>query len=133
MFPYFTLNKQTGEIKEVSAVEWSVWFEDVENRRIEYTNEEDFCVSTVFLGIDHSYGCGDQMLLYESCILEGPPEIQGNCYRYATMAEAKSGHYAILSILRGESIEDIDSVGEPSIMNMIEHILEKLGFGYENN
>jgi hypothetical protein len=125
MFPYYILDKKTGEIKTVSMFEWSAWFEDVENRRIEVTEEDDFRVSTVFIGIDHSYGIGDQALLYETCVLEGPPTVQGKLYRYATMSEAKAGHWAIVGLLRGTSA-DFESLGEPSIMNLVTDILDSL-------
>ena len=58
-----------GKILPATIKEWCVWFDNVENRRIEYTEEEDFCVSTVFLGMDHGLGYSDKALLFEVLIV----------------------------------------------------------------
>jgi hypothetical protein len=46
-------------------------------------------VSTVFLGIDHSFGRGDPVL-FETMIFGGP--LDGYQWRYCTYAEAEHGH-----------------------------------------
>jgi hypothetical protein len=112
-----------GKIQPATLDEWDRWFNDVENRRIEYTEEEDFCVSTVFLGMDHGLGYSDKPLCFETLIREGPEPLRNMIYRYSTMGEAKAGHYALVRMLRGEEY-DFDSLGEPSIMNLFFEIMD---------
>jgi len=114
---------EDGKIKSATIEEWSVWFNDVENRRIDYTEEEDFCVSTVFLGMDHGLGYSEKPLLFETLIQKGPKPLQDKIYRYSTMGEAKAGHYALVRMLRGAEY-DFDSLGEPSIMNLFFELME---------
>lgn len=45
---------------------WARWHEDVENRRVAYTELEKGWVSTVFLGIDHRFGGHGPPLLFET-------------------------------------------------------------------
>jgi hypothetical protein len=112
---------EKGKIRKVDLLEWAKWFEDFENRRLEYTEEEGFCVSTVFLGIDHSFivdpALDHKPILFETCILRGPKEYDQNIFRYASLGEAKNGHYAIVQALR-EGRAPIFG-GEPSIFNFL--------------
>jgi hypothetical protein len=127
---------ENGKIRMADITEWAMWFENVDNRRIERTTSDDFDVSTVFLGIDHNFSEEGPAILFETCILEGPEQIQGNIYRYATMGEAKTGHRAIVDALKLHAAEkelghlmevnDFDHLGVPSIMNLISEILESL-------
>lgn len=82
-------------VKEVDLMTWATWFEDNENRRIAYSDftdgENKFRVSTVFLGIDHSFGIGPE-LLYETMVFDSGTEMDGEPYRYSTYEEAEHGH-----------------------------------------
>jgi len=46
-------------------------------------------ISTVFLGLDHSFGSGPP-LWFETMIFGGP--LNDECWRYTTYAEAEAGH-----------------------------------------
>lgn len=70
------------------VLEWAKWFEKG-NRHVAYTVLGVRTISTVFLGIDYSFGFGDP-LLFETMIF-GP---DGDEYqeRYCTYEEAEAGH-----------------------------------------
>jgi hypothetical protein len=66
---------------------WGQWMADAD-RRVALTLQGDVEVSTVFLGLDHSFGT--RPLLFESMLFiagEGR-----DCVRYSTWAEAEAGH-----------------------------------------
>lgn len=48
-------------------------------------------VSTVFLGLDHSYVSGEPPVLFETMVFNGDGD-GGDCWRYHTYEEAMAGH-----------------------------------------
>lgn len=69
-------------------------------------------VSTVFLGIDHSFGRGDGPILFETMIFGGPHDRFQE--RYATWDEAIAGHAKALALaLADDSPVAAREVGEP--------------------
>ena len=70
---------------------WAQWFEHNDTTRIllQTTLPDDVRVSTVFLGLDHSFGHG-RPLLFETMVFGGPHD--GRQERYATRADAAVGH-----------------------------------------
>lgn len=54
----------------------------------------DIRVSTVFLGIDHSWNDDDVPLFFETMVFGGV--LDGLMHRYSTWSEAKQGHAIIL-------------------------------------
>lgn len=75
-------------IKCDDLMEWAKWFENC-SRRVELTERNNIKVSTVFLGLDHSFGNGKPML-FETMIFGGPHS--EFCSRYTTWEEAEAGH-----------------------------------------
>lgn len=61
----------------------------VDNRHVAVTENGDVRVSTVFLGLDHSYD-GGRPLLFETMIFGG--EHDQEMWRYFTWDEAETGH-----------------------------------------
>lgn len=88
---------QNGEpVQCDDLLTWARWFEDADQERIvQQDTIDDLLVSTVFLGLDHSFG-GGSPLLYETMILgdDNSGEYQE---RYATRAEAAEGHTRALA------------------------------------
>ena len=70
---------------------WARWFEH-HDRLVARTNVLDIVISTVFLGLDHSFGCGPPQL-YETLVSGG--EHDGMMRRYATREDAQAGHIEI--------------------------------------
>lgn len=72
-----------------SAAQWSVWRMEKDRRLVGREERNGITVSTVFLGLDHSYGDGSP-LLFETMIFGGEhDEWQDRC---STWAEAEAMH-----------------------------------------
>lgn len=66
------------------------WGKISEQRRVDHTQiSDEVHVSTVFLGLDHSYGRGPPVL-FETMIFGGP--LDHSQWRYATWDDALVGH-----------------------------------------
>lgn len=124
---------ENGNEKEVGLREWAEWIEKGTNRRIAYTEVGPFFVSTVFLGLDHSFGIGAP-LLYETMAFERedsdlevpgytspdgtvrPPRtvktkrsLDGYGDRYSTREEALAGHERTVNALKNHGTEEAES------------------------
>ena len=72
---------------------WARWLEgNGASRVVARTGFAAARVSTVFLGLNHSYGDGPP-LLFETLVFDGP--LDGEMDRYSTWAEAEAGHEAM--------------------------------------
>lgn len=69
-------------------MEWARWMEDA-NRHVRVEKKGDVRVSTVFLGLDHSFDDGPP-LLFETMIFGGPHD--GFQERCSTWEEAEKQH-----------------------------------------
>ncbi len=88
------------EVIPVDLMTWAAWFENFENRRVALTKiDDEVSVSTVFLGLDHSFGDGPP-LLFESLVLGGDDDEDMD--RYSTYDEAEAGHAAMVKRVQGE-------------------------------
>jgi hypothetical protein len=61
-------------------------------------------VSTVFLGLDHSFGDGAGPVLYETMVFGGP--MDGEQERYRTREEALKGHTVM--VYRVQSVQNAE-------------------------
>jgi len=84
---YILVNKQP--VIEPDLEKWASWFED-SRTHIALTELEDCKVSTIFLGIDYSYGEQIGPLLFETMIFGG--EYDRYKERYRTYDAAERGH-----------------------------------------
>lgn len=78
-----------GEPIECDLMTWAHWFE-LNNRLLKQTRLFGLFISTVFLGLDHSFGFGSRPTLWETMIfgLDGDQPM----YRYSTRDQAMYGH-----------------------------------------
>lgn len=68
---------------------WAEWIRREENRRVASDTVDGVWVSTIFLGSDHSIGCGPP-LLFETMVFGGPmDQEQSHC---STWEEAETMH-----------------------------------------
>ena len=81
---------------EPDLLKWAKWFEEGGNRRVASDTVNGKMVSTVFLGLDHSFGHGEP-LLYETMVFGTEDDM---AERYHTREEALEGHQRILDSLR---------------------------------
>ena len=77
-------------------MEWAKQFE-IDNRVVQQDEINGIKVSTVFLGLDHSFGDG-KPLLFETMIFGG--EHDGYQDRYSTWDEAEEGHKQALKLVQ---------------------------------
>lgn len=81
-----------NEIKAVDPLEWAKWFEKA-NRTIDYTElENGYGVSTVFLSIEHGRDEQGRPILFETMVFSKDADYEKDCVRYATRADALTGH-----------------------------------------
>lgn len=73
------------EGEPISAQEWTRLFESKAYRQIDYIDRYGFSISTIWLGLDHSFGFGDPMIF--ETLLEGPNGFS-EMFRYSTEAAA---------------------------------------------
>lgn len=85
-------------VKVSSITEWGQWMQDNDKERVVCRTQitKEVYVSTVFLGLDHSY-IGGAPVLFETMIFGG--DLDEYQWRYSTWDEALKGHQ--------EAIEDI--------------------------
>jgi hypothetical protein len=99
----------------ITRERWSVLTRDDSYRRVDMTTlkfgETLVMVSTVWLGIDHSFGVpGMPISIFETMVFDGPRD--GDQYRYATEDEARAGHAEVvaeLSIERDNAMQWSDN------------------------
>lgn len=78
-----------GKIKkETDLIKWAKWFETA-NRQVAKDKIGDANISTVFLGLDHSFN-GGIPILFETMVFGG--KLDQEQERYATLEQAKRGH-----------------------------------------
>ncbi len=82
-------------------LEWGSWFETADRIVAKTQISDDIEVSTIFLGLDHSFGEGPP-LLFETMIFGGSLDQEMN--RYPTWDEAEKGHQEIVQKAK-ESLE----------------------------
>lgn len=89
------------KIIKVDLWTFAAWYEDHSKRRIKYDELNGFEISTVFLGLDQSFGLQPVPVLFETMIF-GPPESDINemQWRYKTIEGAEHGHNAAVQIVK---------------------------------
>ena len=82
----------------------------MDNRRVAESTVGEMWVSTVFLGLNHSYHLGGPPLLFETMVFPSQDNYSDMlCWRYSTKAEAEAGHAAVVAGLEaGTAPEDIE-------------------------
>lgn len=79
----------------LDAVEqWHAFWKDPANRRVALTTVGDADVSTVFLGLDHSFRLAGPPLLFETMVFGG--DLDERQWRYSTWDEAVAGHERVV-------------------------------------
>lgn len=84
-------------VRPAELMEWAHFFGDMAKRRVALDRVGDASVSTVFLGLDHSFGRGPP-LIFETLILGGPHD--QDMWRYSTWDEAVAGHKIAVELAR---------------------------------
>jgi hypothetical protein len=82
-----------------SREEWCRHME-IDNRRVALDEFENGVVSTVFLGLDHSFVPDSLPVLFETMVRVNDAYLDESTRRYSTYAEACEGHTKALAELR---------------------------------
>lgn len=92
-------------VPEPDLMKWAKWMEDAKTSRERFLAktkiDDEISVSTVFLGLDHSFEMEGPPDIFETMIFGGPKD--QHCWRYATKADALVGHQkAVVEAREGE-------------------------------
>ena len=92
------------EGEPITLDEWASLLADRDYKIVEQTQipETEILVSTVWLGIDHSFGYSDKPVLFETMVFGMGEEIQE---RWHTEDEARQGHRQILAKVLGTAVD----------------------------
>lgn len=102
----YILNEHGEPVPCEDVLEWGRFFKNGEARRVAYTDvTDDVYVSTVFLGLDHSFG-GATPILWETMIFGG--EHNGWQDRYTSREDAVTGHARAVRIAKGEEMPETE-------------------------
>jgi hypothetical protein len=88
---------------------WSTWFEEANRHVAKTTLEGGIYVSTVFLGIDHSWTESGPPILFETMVFDPRRPrleqwVEEYTRRYTTWEEAEAGHKQVVEeVLRSEA------------------------------
>lgn len=86
------------EVIEPDLMKWCEFFGQDEKRIVKQEWIGNVWVSTVFLGIDYSFGHG-RPLLYETMLFTNRTDLSQECWRWCTWAEAEAGHAKVMKEL----------------------------------
>ena len=81
-------------------MEWAIWLEGADKKVALTRSIGDVEISTVFIGLDHSFGKGPP-LIFETMVFGGP--LDGEQDRYSTWEEAEAGHEKMVERTKAES------------------------------
>jgi hypothetical protein len=111
----YVLDSAGNPIPEPDLLTWARWFEESgELRRVACTNlDVNGTVSTVFLGIDHSWCFLSDPLLYtpvlwETMVFGGPMDEE--MQRYSSREEALAGHEDVVAQVKAKAAEEQDAI-----------------------
>jgi hypothetical protein len=102
MMDHYILNMQGEPVPEPSLRKWAAWFEVADRVVARTTVAPGVEVSTVFLGLDHSFAFGGFAtlpVLWETLVFGG--EHDGEMDRWNSRAAAVAGHWAWVVKLGG--------------------------------
>lgn len=103
--------KNGKPVHEPDLVKFGRWFETAD-RVIDKSTAGQYCVSTVFLGIDHNFSFNlssrGKAVLFETMVF-GPDKYNEYTWRYTTLGDAKKGHAAIVdALLNDRNLDEIE-------------------------
>jgi hypothetical protein len=93
----YILDEKGEPVPCASLMEWAKWIEGGGSRRVAEDFVGDVRVSTVFLGLDHSFVDGPPVL-WETMIFGGPHDEYQE--RYTSREAALAGHTAAVALAR---------------------------------
>lgn len=90
-------------VEEPDLIKWGKWFKTA-NRTVAKTKiNKNVTVSTVFLGIDHSFSVNEDAQLFETMVFGG--DFSDCQMRYTTWDEAERGHQLAVQLVTGRLLK----------------------------
>lgn len=96
----YVLDPSGNAQPEPDTIKWAKWFEHTPNRILRQNQIGPILVSTVFLGVDHSFGWRSRPVLWETMIFKGKHD--GYQERYSSREEALEGHKRALRLAESD-------------------------------
>lgn len=93
----YILDEEGNAVPEHDLLKWAAWFEDATNRVVAKDSFGKIKVSTVFLGLDHSFDEGEP-ILWETMVFGG--ELDQEMDRYGSLEDAKEGHKKMCELVK---------------------------------
>jgi len=93
----YILDDQGNPVIEANLDKWARWFERLENRVLRSDHVGEVHVSTVFLGVDHSFSSAPKPILWETMIFGG--HYDQRQWRYDSREAAEKGHRKALKLV----------------------------------
>jgi hypothetical protein len=91
----YILNKDKEPVLEKDLEKAGKWLSKPENRIIKQIEVQQYFISTVFLGFDHSFNYGYRKILFETMVFKNKNSKNSEaieCYRHSTYKEAFDFH-----------------------------------------
>lgn len=67
----YILDDEGNVVEVTDLLEWAEWIEKAgDKKRVAYDEVGDYFISTVFLGLDYSFGVGTDPVLFETMVFE---------------------------------------------------------------
>jgi hypothetical protein len=85
----YVLDSDGNPVREPSLLKWALWFEHADRQVALDVFAQGHRVSTVFLGLNHSFGSGPPVL-WETMVFNDYGDIA--CERYTSREDALAGH-----------------------------------------
>ena len=101
MSRYYKLVEKT--IVPCTLIEWSQSFENADARRVARDSINNLDVSTVFLGLNHSFSDDESPLLFETMVFDERKDRAREsilCERCTTYEQAEAQHARILALAK---------------------------------
>jgi hypothetical protein len=108
---YYVLDKNNN-IKPVSAARWAFTFEH-HRRVVARETVGGVIISTVFLGLDHSFNMGGPPMVFETMVFDADDSLI--CQRYSSWNEAVEGHRDV--VMSCKAIQTVADLTIDSIIN----------------
>lgn len=109
---YYILDENNNPIGTNNVIKWGRLMQ-LKEKIVKQENVDNYFISTVFLGIDHSYDFGNPVL-WETMIFrkdkDGSKELGSDIFhdRYSTYDEAIQGHKEAVKLVKSGKIEDCE-------------------------
>lgn len=91
-----------AEIASDEFRNYNEWLYDPVNKNVGNNTVDGYVISTVFLGLDHSYN-GDTPVLWETMVFPSKTDFgEQYCRRYMSHADALNGHNKVVRLMSNE-------------------------------